>query len=346
MIMSENRPAIERDLLAPLTENIEFLKKIREISPSKGLADCITAFLEGHPAELAVSKFEKTISKEKVAFELGSLVIGEARPWKQKIRAVAKHINSAEARGMLNSISSQDAEEEKIKFFAMMLNRSQYAEDLVATRASAEWLDDPHFQQAYEAGASISNWGTKIRWRIYTLLRAAKLASRVEGDFVECGVNNGGCSKSVIAYLGADAFRDRRFYLFDTYQGLVDSQLTDSERSKWSVPDGYYPNVLEKVRQNFKDDHFSQIVVGAVPDTLSEFKGDKVAYVHIDMNVALPEVEAFRFFWPKLSSGGVVVFDDYGFPSHVEQQRGLDAVARDFGVEIMMLPTGQGIVWK
>ena len=151
---------------------------------------------------------------------------------------------------------------------------------------------------------------------------------------------------SVITHLGAEAFRGRRFYLFDTFQGLVDEQRTEVEKTKFPLPEGHYPNVLEGVRRNFSKFDFADIVVGAVPETLSHFKGDKVAYVHIDMNVALPEVEAFKFFWPRLSPGGVVVFDDYGFPAHVEQQKALNAAARDFGAEIMMLPTGQGIVWK
>lgn len=328
------------------TDFLEFFQKIASASSSKALKDCVSALARGDSRDATLAKYAEDCQNESKINEIGALIADETGDWRQKLRSISPHIGSSDAREILRIVGSPKTPDDKIRFLSLMVGRSRYAEDLFMTRASVEWLDDPHFQQAYEAGASISNWGTKIRWRIYTLLRAAKLASRVEGDFVECGVNNGGCSKSVIAYLGADTFRDRKFYLFDTYQGLVDSQLTDSERSKWSVPDGYYPNVLEKVRQNFKDDEFSQIVVGAVPDTLSEFKGDKVAYVHIDMNVALPEVEAFRFFWPKLSSGGVVVFDDYGFPSHVEQQRGLDAVARDFGVEIMMLPTGQGIVWK
>ena len=146
--------------------------------------------------------------------------------------------------------------------------------------------------------------------------------------------------------MGADRFADRAFYLFDTFCGLVPEQLTEEERITTRITAERYPNVLDSVRRNFSRHPFVRIVPGAVPDTLSEFHGERIAFLHIDMNAVVPECAAFETLWPKLSVGAPVIFDDYGFPFHAPQRRALDVVAKRLGTQIMMLPTCQGLTWK
>jgi hypothetical protein len=51
-----------------------------------------------------------------------------------------------------------------------------------------------------------------------------------EGDFVECGVNRGGLSRAVIHYVDFEKL-NKRFWLLDTYEGLVDSLISQDERT-------------------------------------------------------------------------------------------------------------------
>ena len=234
----------------------------------------------------------------------------------------------------------------RVKAARDILERSRIAEDGLATIADAEWLDDDRFKAAYAAGSAISVWGHDIRYRAYILMKCAERAASLAGDFVECGVDRGGTATCVIEYVGAERFSARTFYLFDTFCGLVPEQLTDEERVTTRITTERYPNVLDSVRQNFSRNAFVRIVPGAVPDTLSEFRGDRIAFLHIDMNAVVPECAAFEALWPKLSVGAPVVFDDYGFPFHAPQRRALDVVAKRLGTQIMMLPTCQGLAWK
>jgi hypothetical protein len=64
------------------------------------------------------------------------------------------------------------------------------------------------------------------------------------------------------------------------------------------------------------------------------------------MNVKEPEIAAANYFWEKVVKGGVVILDDYGFPKHIEQKLAFDQFAKEKGVEILSLPTGQGIIFK
>ena len=86
--------------------------------------------------------------------------------------------------------------------------------------------------------------------------------------------------------------------------------------------------------------------MGAVPETLDEVDSDEIAYLHIDMNCAPPEVAALRYFWPKLTPGAFVLLDDYANRGRDEQRRAIDAVASELGVAVAMLPTGQGLIIK
>jgi len=300
------------------------------------------------------------MSTKKDATTTAGILQNAAVPWQTKLHRVFQYLDEDGVKKLMSAILSADlSQDEMLRFatlirqhkddvlrFATLIRQHVYAEDLFATRAQADWLNDPHFQQAYEKAASISSWGTPIRWRCYTLAKAARLASRVEGNFVECGVSRGGTATCVINYLSPEDFSDRKFFLFDTFHGLEVSQMTTAETAKNRTPDGYYPEVLEEVKRNFKDCEFARIVPGVVPETLNAYDGGAVAFLHIDMNVSLTEIEAFRYFWPLLSPGGVVVFDDFGFPAHSEQQHALNKVAEELGTEIMMLPSGQGLTWK
>ncbi len=51
-----------------------------------------------------------------------------------------------------------------------------------------------------------------------------------------------------------------------------------------------------------------------------------VAFRHIDMNCAPPEVAALRFFWPRLSPGAFALRDDYAYREYEEQRLAMNAL--------------------
>ncbi|MCB1356952.1 MAG: class I SAM-dependent methyltransferase [Maritimibacter sp.] len=225
-----------------------------------------------------------------------------------------------------------------------LVMRSRYLTDFMATRANAEWLEDPRFIAAYAAAADISVWGVDIRWRVYNLLEAAEIGSRLPGAFVECGTDRGGTAMAVMTWLGDAAFADRTFYLFDTFEGFAEDLRTDRERERTRLPEGRYSPTYDLVCKTFAERDYVRIVPGAVPQTLTAFEPGPVAFLHIDMNAAQPEADALEFFWPHLLPGAPVVFDDYGFPYHDEQKKTLDSLAERLGVRIILMPTGQGML--
>ena len=68
------------------------------------------------------------------------------------------------------------------------------------------------------------------------------------------------------------------------------------------------------------------------------------------MNCAYPEVAAVEYFYDKLVPGGIILLDDYGFSAnnkeYIHQKNAHDELARKKGIQILSLPTGQGMIVK
>lgn len=229
-----------------------------------------------------------------------------------------------------------------------------YSNDALVTFNTHAFLDDPAFKRAYQRGAQAlgdMDW-YQWHWRVHVGLWAAASASRLEGDFVECGVSYGFLSSAVMEYLDWDRL-GKTFYLLDTFTGLDPRFTTASERetgaletSQAHLRDGLYVDSVETVRANFAQWRNHRIIVGAVPETLDQVDADAVAFLHIDMNCAPPEVAALRHFWPRLSPGAFVLLDDYANRGREEQRVAMDLLAKELDVKICTLPTGQGLLIK
>ena len=230
-----------------------------------------------------------------------------------------------------------------------------YVGDIFATTANCDFLHDPGFVAAVRRGADPGDGlGHHYSfWRTHVALWAARHAATLPGDFVECGVFKGFTARAVAAYVGFEKFPGRRFFLLDTFEGIPEEQISATERAmNTPVNQPIYRSrdTEAHVRALFADVPGAVIVRGRIPETLARVDADKVAFLHLDMNVAEPEAAALEFFWDRLVPGGVVILDDYGFSGHnrghIVQKRTLDAVAARFGVGILSLPTGQGVILK
>jgi hypothetical protein len=186
-----------------------------------------------------------------------------------------------------------------------------------------------------------------IEWRVHVLLWAASQAMHVPGDFVECGVNTGIFSLAICDYLDFNA-TGRSFWLFDTFSGIPQEQVSERERSLGRLEENsaWFSDCFEVATANFAPFPRAKLVRGKVPDTLSTVEIERVAYLSLDLNIVEPEIAALEFFWDKLSPGAPVVLDDYGWSAYRPQKEAMDEFASTRGVEILTLPTGQGLLLR
>lgn len=229
-----------------------------------------------------------------------------------------------------------------------------YSNDALICFNDHAFMEDPEFQRAYQRGSRAlgeADW-YQWHWRVHVGLWAAASASKLEGDFVECGVSYGFLSSAIMEHLDWDQL-GKTFYLLDTFAGLDPRFVTTAERdagalktSESHVATGMYASSADSVKANFAQWRNQRVIVGAVPDTLAEVDSEKIAYLHIDMNCAPPEIAALEYFWPKLTPGAFVLLDDYANRGRHEQRTAMDELARELGVAVCALPTGQGLIIK
>jgi O-methyltransferase len=221
-----------------------------------------------------------------------------------------------------------------------------YNHDGMLTVHNCDFVEDEKFKRAYQFGEQLDSWSkAQIYWRLHILFWAAERAVNLDGDFVECGVNRGGFSRSVIEYINFKEITGKKFYLLDTFEGLVEKYISDEEREH-GVDDYKYANCYDEVKNTFAEFENVVIVKGAVPETLSQVTTEKVGYLSIDMNCAAPEIAAAEFFWDKMVSGAAMILDDYGWAKHIVQKHAFDEFAKQRNVPILSLPTGQGLILK
>lgn len=221
-----------------------------------------------------------------------------------------------------------------------------YNQDGLISIHNCDFMKDEKFIRAYQKGENLDSWWKgQIHWRVHILFWAVTRALQLEGDFVECGVNRGGFARSIIEYVDFGQIKDKKYYLLDTFEGLLE-QYISAEEKEYGIDEYQYAECFEEVKKTFGSYQNVVIVKGAVPDTLSEVKSEKVSFLSIDMNCVEPEIAAAEFFWDKLVSGAAIVLDDYGWAKHILQKRAFDKFADEKGVPILSLPTGQGLILK
>ena len=234
---------------------------------------------------------------------------------------------------------------EALNLFYEVFGESCYANDMLLTIGrNCTWRHDTKLLESFEKHAKTDQEKSLI-WRIHTLVWAAKSALHIEGDFVECGVFKGFCSGVV---LDAIDFKNsnKQAYLYDTFEGLPPETSTEEERKNWDYTQYDTDAVLKEVYEKFDDYNNVTIVQGVVPKSFDKASPDKIAFLHIDMNSEQAEILALENLFERVSNGGYIIFDDYGWVANINQTTSEMEFMRNKNHNILELPTGQGLVIK
>ncbi len=221
---------------------------------------------------------------------------------------------------------------------------------------SASFRDDPKFQAVVSAAASgtgANHYSSPdgISWRFNTLIWAAKQAALVPGDFVECGVYEGDMSWVLTEMVDLGAI-GRRLYLYDTFAGFSPKYSSPADYPDapqfFDFADAEYrrPGIYQGVTKRFSSKPYVSVIRGVVPDILDSTAPAQIAFLHLDMNSPGPERGALECLYDRISSGGIIVFDDYGWAVFRKQKEAADVFMAHRGQAVLELPTGQGLAVK
>jgi O-methyltransferase len=174
-------------------------------------------------------------------------------------------------------------------------------------------------------------------------VKITKNDSRDPLNFVECGVADGITSYFLLKE--PDSFKNDvkyTLYLYDIWEPMKKDHLMPSEFKNIGA---YENSDLDRTRKNLSG-FLDNIVIhkGFIPESLTaepRSPSDSVVYVHIDLNSSSPTPAALEFFYPKMTTGGVILFDDYGWIEYRETKETIDTFFSSRPGILQKMPTDQ-----
>ena len=163
---------------------------------------------------------------------------------------------------------------------------------------------DPEFNRLFDKASKTP--GNHIT-RCFMLYQFLKQTGNLKGNVAEVGVFRGRSAK-VIA-LTSEKF-NKNVYLFDTFTGMPE---VDTEKDNFYWRGAFSDTSLAEVEEFLADCKKVTIYPGFFPDTAEPVRGKKFSFVHIDVDIYRSVLDCCQFFYPRLVSRGMMVFDDPGF---------------------------------
>ncbi len=148
----------------------------------------------------------------------------------------------------------------------------------------------------------IKVWVSQIKYRAHICTWAAQQVKDIPGDFVELGVFYGHLSKVIVNY-APEILDGRKYFLVDAWGNLGDGAFSNNLYNK---------DIFEVVKSRFQNYKQVQLIRGTVPEVLKTIPVHQVSLLLIDMNSHAADLAALKYFYSKMSSGGIIYFDDYG----------------------------------
>jgi O-methyltransferase len=158
--------------------------------------------------------------------------------------------------------------------------------------------------------------------RLFGLIRAVEyiIKAAIPGAFVECGVWRGGSMMAVAEMLIRLSATERSLFLFDTYGGMPEPGSEDRDL-QGSTPDLEKAVIrceasLQDVQHNLLSTAYPRgnlnFVKGKVEDTIPHNTPQQIALLRLDTDWYESTKHELEHLYPRLSSGGVLIIDDYG----------------------------------
>jgi hypothetical protein len=183
-----------------------------------------------------------------------------------------------------------------------------------------------------------------------------KMTLEVPGDIAELGVFRGFDLMTWANLLEIFSIGDRTkiVYGFDNWKGFekITSKDGNIDESAHRNVGAYSPELFEESLKQaldiFDKDRFIpekkrvELLKGDISITVPHFikmnPGARFSLVHFDCDLYEPTLDALEAIWPRISRGGVVIFDEYALKDWPGETKAVDEFLEDKDVKIKTFP--------
>lgn len=213
--------------------------------------------------------------------------------------------------------------------------------DLMLIAISDETRSQALMDQATKAGfqnsfLKLSDLSRILDIRSATLHRMAKRITEqnVSGSIAELGVYRGD-----IAWQLNALFPDRELLLFDTFEGFHEKDIKTEQEQCFSRAEikNFSDTSVDYVKNRLPLPDQALFYPGYFPETTCGLPEKRFALVSLDTDLYEPILAGLQYFYPRLSSGGMILLHDY----NNTQFRGCKEAVRKYelaGTPLLLVP--------
>ncbi|MEK9175088.1 MAG: TylF/MycF/NovP-related O-methyltransferase [Patescibacteria group bacterium] len=198
------------------------------------------------------------------------------------------------------------------------------------------WDTSPDFGLLY---GKIQAYTLVDQRRCFMLYQFVHYAISLDGEIAEIGVYNGGTAKLISNILKRT---QKKLYIFDTFSGMP---KTDEQKDLHHEGD-FKDTSFAAVSEYLKDTHNVVVTQGFFPESGNIISNTLFSLVHIDVDIYRSVLDVASFFYTRMTRGGIMIFDDYGFISCPGAKQAVDEFFASRLETPIYLPTGQCLVIK
>jgi O-methyltransferase len=190
------------------------------------------------------------------------------------------------------------------------LPRPHGHEEVRPAASYSPWTTDRSFQATL---AAIQGFTLVDQYRCFELWKLVEQVAKLpEGSIIEVGVWRGGTGALIATQAKNCGIREKVF-LCDTFSGVVKAGVNDSVYKGGEHADTSKQIVEDLVGAQMKLDNV-EILQGIFPDDSARYlAGMRFRFCHVDVDVYQSASDIVDWIWDRIVTGGVMVYDDYGF---------------------------------
>ena len=242
---------------------------------------------------------------------------------------------------------------------AFLFRKSRHVDLIVFNRKYlSRYYEENSFRNLYAEAMIKTNSESRDSFekqcRYHGLYQAVRriLNTNVVGDFAECGCWRGH-SAFMIAKLIDSVDQKRNLHVFDSFEGGLSDKLKEDKHLLATVDadairrekEAFY-STEEEVSGALSAFNFVTLHKGWIPERFGDTKEKTFSLVNLDLDLYQPIRDSLVFFFPRLSSGGMIVIDDYGTTAWPGVTIAVDQFLERYPVTFAMETLGSMIILK
>ena len=146
---------------------------------------------------------------------------------------------------------------------------------------------------------------------------------KIVGAIAELGVYQGNFAREINRN-----FPDRKLYLFDTFEGFQPEDIAVENGLSKGITGDFSDASVEFIRAALPYPNQVMILKGRFPETIPK-EDLRFALVSLDADLYEPTRQGLAYFYPRLSSGGVLLIHDYNSRQFPGVKKAVDEYLND-----------------